>query len=101
MKTTKNAAKTGALGPAIALDSTQAQSNATFTVPEHAPQAGIMSPADNRLYVGDQTVVLLQGTAFDIEDGLLPDARLTWISNLNGMLGNGSSFSISAANLQV
>lgn len=77
----------------------QDQSDATFTVAEHAPRISTTTPEDNRLYVGDQTIIL-EGKAFDVEDGLLSDASLTWSSTLNGTLGTGRSLAVSAATLQ-
>jgi uncharacterized repeat protein (TIGR01451 family) len=79
-------------------NSSQDQSNAVFTVPPHAPAAMITLPANNRLYVEDQTV-LLEGMGLDIEDGFLSSSKLAWSSSLNGPLGTGSSVGIDAMTL--
>ena len=79
-------------------NSAQDQSNATFTVPEHAPETVITGPANNRLFIGDQTIIL-EGMGLDVTDGLLGDASLTWMSSLNGVLGTGNSLAISTLNL--
>ncbi len=75
------------------------QSDGTFTVLDHAPTASISSPEDNRLYVGDQ-MVILEGTGADVEDGSLGDSGLSWASDLNGPLGKGTSLAINALTLQ-
>jgi hypothetical protein len=76
----------------------QDQSDATFTVVKHAPQANIQSPENNSLYVGDQAIIL-EGSAYDSEDGLLSDATLSWSSNLDGTLGIGHSLAVIASTL--
>src|SRR5205085_867262 len=73
-------------------------SNAVFTVPAHGPQALISAPDNNHLYVGSQTIIL-SGISFDMEDGMLDGTRLSWSSNLNGLLGTGSSISVNAGSL--
>lgn len=75
-----------------------AQSQTNFTVPEHSPVARISSPITNRIYGGDQTVIL-EGTGSDIEDGQLDDSKLTWTSNLDGILGTGRSVVVNASTL--
>ena len=77
----------------------QAQSQGTFTVPNHAPTADVSSPEDKHLYVGDQTIIL-EGTGSDIEDGAVNGPQLTWTSNLNGPLGTGLSLAFNAMTLQ-
>ena len=76
----------------------QDQSDGTFTVPKHPPQVNIRYPESSRLYVGDQ-IIVLEGSAYDAEDGSLDGTALTWISNLNGPLGNGRSLSLKASML--
>ncbi len=63
------------------------------------PGAEIRSPRSNASIVGEQTL-LLEGEAYDVEDGLLADAGLTWNSNRNGDLGTGRSLAVSALTLQ-
>jgi hypothetical protein len=73
-------------------------SNAVFTVAPHAPQVTI-GTENNKLFVANQ-LVTLNGSGFDVEDGMLTDPNLTWSSNLNGALGTGKSISIAATSLQ-
>jgi hypothetical protein len=66
-----------------------------FTVADHAPVALILSRDLNRYYVGGQSV-LLEGTGYDVEDGVLSD--LTWYSDRDGILGTGPSLLVDADN---
>ena len=66
---------------------TQDQSDGTFSVAKHAPDASIQTPENNSLYVGGQ-LIILEGDAYDNEDGQLDDAALSWSSDLNGVLGS-------------
>jgi hypothetical protein len=76
----------------------QDQSDATFTVAKHPPQANIRTPENSSLFVGDQTIIL-EGGAFDNEDGQLSDTALSWSSSLDGNLGTGQSLAIVASTL--
>lgn len=76
----------------------QDQSDGTFTVAKHPPQASIRTPENSSLYVGDQTIIL-GGSAFDNEDGQLSDTALSWSSSLDGNLGTGQSLAIVASTL--
>jgi len=76
----------------------QDQSDATFKIARQAPQTSIFSPENNSLYFGDETIIL-EGSAYDTEDGQLDGAALTWSSNLNGALGNGTSLEVKASTL--
>lgn len=76
----------------------QDQSDATFAVAKRPPQVSIQAPDDNSLYVGDQTVIL-EGSAYDNEDGQLDDSALSWSSDLDGILGNGQAFAVNASAL--
>lgn len=80
------------------VNTAQDQSNATFRVAKHPPQVSIQSPTSDSLYVESQMLVL-EGSAFDNEDGQLGDAALKWSSNLSGVLGNGHSLSVNASAL--
>jgi uncharacterized repeat protein (TIGR01451 family) len=75
------------------------RSNAVFTVPPRAPQAAILSPQNDRIYIGEQQIVL-QGSAFDIDQGPIAGDGLAWTSSSNGPLGMGNSLTVSAATLQ-
>jgi hypothetical protein len=76
----------------------QDQSDGTFAVAKHPPQVNIETPENNSLYVGDQTIIL-EGTAFDNEDGQLGNTALSWTSDLDGSLGTGQSLAIVASTL--
>lgn len=67
----------------------QADSGA-FIVPLHAPEAQIVQPQDNQVFYPTQQVAL-QGTAYDLEDGMLGDAAFVWESSIDGVLGSGAS----------
>ena len=67
-----------------------------FTVSDHPPVAVILSKDLNRYYVGGQTI-LLNGTGYDVEDGVLNE--LTWYSDRNGKLGTGRTLSLNADDL--
>ena len=58
-------------------------------IPNAAPRPAIIGPRDGGIFPRGATVVL-QGTAFDVEDLGLDGDRLTWTSNLDGSLGKGS-----------
>lgn len=79
-------------------NSAEDRSNATFTIPEHAPEPTISTDTD-KLYVGDQTIIL-RGSALDADEGLLADSKLKWSSNLNGQIGTGGALSVNAKALQ-
>ena len=60
-----------------------------FFLPPKAPEPIIMSPADGDLFWVGQTAVL-EGVAFDIEDGTVAENNLSWSSNIDGNLGTGN-----------
>ncbi|MFW5942284.1 MAG: hypothetical protein ACOCXI_10815 [Chloroflexota bacterium] len=64
--------------------------SSTFFVPLLAPEANIISPADEALFWPAQLVTLV-GEAHDADDGLLDDSALSWTSDLDGFLGTGST----------
>ena len=76
----------------------QDQSDATFSVAKHAPWARIDAPVTGSLFVIGQTIIL-EGSAFDNEDGYLEDEVVSWRSNIDGVLGIGQSLSIIASTL--
>jgi hypothetical protein len=73
-------------------------SDGTFAVSRHHPRASIRSPKNDSLYVADQ-LIILEGSAYDNEDGQLADAALSWSSDLDGPLGAGESLAIVASSL--
>lgn len=71
--------------------------NYPITVPNKSPQPIILNPGnESNIPVGD--LVVLQGSANDLEDGTLPELTLTWSSDVQGVLGTGAS--VPVANLQ-
>jgi hypothetical protein len=65
-----------------------------FSVPLHAPTVQIQLPSPNQVFYPTQQVVL-QGSAYDLEDGTLGDAAFEWSSSIDGVLGTGASLSTS------
>jgi hypothetical protein len=61
-----------------------------FDVPLHAPSAQILLPNQNQVFHPTQQVVL-QGSAYDLEDGALDDPAFEWSSNIDGVLGSGAT----------
>ncbi|HEU5086217.1 MAG TPA: hypothetical protein VFT99_02185, partial [Roseiflexaceae bacterium] len=73
------------------------ETNAPISVPNKAPNAVIVNPGPNsQVPIGD--LLVLQGTASDLEDGDLPESALLWSSDKQGNLGSGSELPIN--NLQ-
>jgi len=69
------------------------QSDGTFSVERKAPQALIVSPDDGSRYTLGQQVTLI-GEGYDIEDGILEDAALSWSSDLQADLGTGRHLAV-------
>ncbi|MBI1879188.1 MAG: hypothetical protein HYR94_13375 [Chloroflexi bacterium] len=65
-------------------------SNAPFTVGRKGPQVHILSPEEDETTIPPNTPLILQGYAYDLEDGILGDTMLRWSSNRDGDLGTGS-----------
>ncbi|MCW5858706.1 MAG: VCBS repeat-containing protein [Caldilineales bacterium] len=68
-------------------------SDAVFSVANHAPQVDFEMPEPDSSYVISQTVSLV-ATAFDPEDGPLEDDAITWHSDRDGLLGTGGALSL-------
>jgi hypothetical protein len=68
------------------------QDTSAVTVPLHAPTVSIQLPGDGQSFHPTQQV-LLEGTAYDLEDGALGDAAFAWSSDRDGALGTGASLS--------
>ena len=70
------------------------ESDAPFTVGRKGPQTFILSPeGDGAVLPG--TPLLLQGYAYDLEDGTLGEVALRWTSSRDGDLGTGSQVLVS------
>ncbi len=75
------------------IHTTQDESDGTFVVEGHAPQAAILAPEADATFVISQTV-LLHGSGYDLEDNLLPDTAFVWQSDREGVLGTGAELAI-------
>ena len=65
------------------------QSDASFTIPNHAPTAEIVEPpADATIAIGQ--TIRLTAEAYDIESGSMTADQLDWYSDRDGYLGAGS-----------
>ena len=68
-------------------------------VPNHRPQAFILTPlADLNTAAGDENITL-EGSGWDLEDGELSGANLIWHSDQDGVLGTGNSLAVAADQL--
>jgi hypothetical protein len=63
-------------------------SNIVFTVLEKAPEVVIVAPLNGTM-ITEGTHISFTGAGYDLEDGMLNDSNLTWISDQNGILGTG------------
>src|SRR5690606_8628293 len=72
----------------------QADSAGLFTVPNQPPAVQIVTPDDGATF-GYGQVIALTGAATDMEDATLPDSAFAWSSDLDGLLGTGSSLDAS------
>jgi len=68
----------------------QAQVNVNVLSGAGLPIPQITSPASGTLF-GPGTPITLQGSATDPEDGTLAGSRLSWSSDIDGLLGTGNS----------
>ena len=64
-------------------------SEAVVTVPDLSPRPSIFSPADDAKFPAGVSVIL-NGSAFDMEELGLPPEGLSWESDRDGKLGGGS-----------
>jgi hypothetical protein len=64
------------------------ESDDVFSVPSKPPEVYILWPESGQVFE-PQEMVLLQGAAYDLEDGPLADEALTWTSDRDGGLGSG------------
>jgi hypothetical protein len=59
-----------------------------FVVTGKPPRAEILAPSDGTI-IGEGDRIVLRGTAWDLEDGLLNPGDLSWYSDRDGLLGTG------------
>lgn len=71
------------------------ETDAAISVPNKAPEAIITGPVMGHV-VTPGALVVLQGTATDLEDGGLPDEALQWSSDRQGGLGTGPSVALNS-----
>ena len=69
-------------------------------VPQKAPDVYIGNPVSDSLYRPGQAV-FLSGSAYDPEDGPIPDAQLSWWSDRSGLLGRGTTVAVDGFELPV
>jgi len=74
------------------VNTTEADSSGTFTVPDASPVVAIIGTTNGQL-VSRQNAEF-SGAAYDPRDGILPSMRLYWTSDRDGSLGNGSRLKI-------
>jgi hypothetical protein len=70
-----------------------AETAGAFTVLPHAPRAVITQP-EPMAVINPDTEVFLSGRSWDVEDGPLTGASLTWTSDKDGALGTGDHLSV-------
>ncbi len=73
-------------------------SDDTFAVPGNTPIVAIHSPVDGSTFFATDAL-LLDGSAEDLEDGLLTGDSLVWTSDLDGVLGTGEEEYLSVSSL--
>ncbi|RKX84176.1 MAG: hypothetical protein DRP57_06440, partial [Spirochaetes bacterium] len=66
-----------------------------FAVETNPPKAVITSPQNNSEFL-QWDEIEFSGYGYDMDDGFLPDDNLVWISDLDGVIGYGSSFTNSS-----
>jgi hypothetical protein len=64
------------------------QSDLSFIVKRKAPEVSILSPVEGDV-IRPYSNLILQGYAYDREDGALEDSSFSWISGKDGGLGSG------------
>ena len=64
-----------------------------FAVTGKEPTALINAPVNGATYAPGQAVLLV-GDGFDLDDGSLPESRLVWTSNRDGLLGTGRTLEL-------
>jgi hypothetical protein len=71
------------------------ETDQAITIPNQPPVPTIFNPG-NGTYTPPGGLVVLSGSAMDMEDGTLPDGSLVWSSNRQGELGIGPSVPINS-----
>jgi len=71
------------------------ESDAPFAVPNLAPTAEIVEPAEDVTVAAGQTVGF-EGKVYDTDEGSLPPERITWESDHDGVLGHGAAMPVAS-----
>jgi hypothetical protein len=71
------------------------ETDQAITIPNQSPVPLIFSPA-NGSYTPPGDLVVLQGSAMDMEDGSLSGGSLVWSSDRQGELGIGTSLPLNS-----
>jgi hypothetical protein len=66
----------------------------TFTVPRKAPGAARIDSPVNNFAQPAADPIILSGSVYDVDDGVLSGSALQWSSNLQGNLGTGSPLTV-------
>ena len=74
------------------------ESDAPFTVANHAPDVLLRTPSDQQLFLGKQQIIC-DASVHDVEDGDVSNQKIQWRSDLDGVLGNGNVLLLAASNL--
>ncbi|NUM49267.1 MAG: hypothetical protein HUU38_31590, partial [Anaerolineales bacterium] len=75
------------------IHTTSDTSNTPFIVPNHLPTAEILEPTTWMTLTASQTLGLV-GQAYDLDSSPLAENQLTWLSDLEGVLGTGPQLSL-------
>jgi hypothetical protein len=77
---------------------TESISEEFFTTNNKNPEIFINTPIASKTFVG-QVKINFSADAIDIEDFIIGDDNIRWYSTIDGLIGNGSVFSLSALEL--
>ncbi|MCC6853773.1 MAG: hypothetical protein IT502_15830 [Rubrivivax sp.] len=69
--------------------------SAAFSVPKKGPTAQITSPVNDQVFPPN-VMVQLEANAYDVDDGMLDGAKVSWQSSVGGFLGTGAVLQTSA-----
>ncbi|MDD5529956.1 MAG: T9SS type A sorting domain-containing protein [bacterium] len=72
------------------INSTEDSSDAASGIANRFPSLSISKPSDSSSFAHTQEI-MLSGSAYDQEDGTLPESCLVWVSSIDDTLGRGSS----------
>src|SRR3974390_1738631 len=70
------------------VNTADAETEKPFRVEEKKPLVEILSPRADQVVAPESETEFI-GAAYDVQNGMLPGASLTWSSNRDGLLGEG------------